>query len=266
MSSSNSFPFPRNNNIPTRPFFYDSQDNTPPPLDSGLEDEADDEEEEKYQAIPTPQNQVSLLENNFSVKSASSPGSAKVTFFQDLNNISVNKSSLNGELSQLLDIAEVEFFSKIKESNSKSTIKNINELLDLDCTLFQEFSEFFEEEQLNSTQSSYIKEKKTSPEIPKTIVEYMRTSANIPSNCTPNTSNSVKREEERKRRNRIYAKRSRDLKNVKFKQTIDLNEELEKKLRKLEEENQKLKLQNQELAFRVKESQFKLELQSFAKR
>ncbi|CDO55782.1 hypothetical protein, no similarity [Geotrichum candidum] len=232
MSSSNSFPFPRNNNIPTRPFFYDSQDNTPPPLDSGLEDEADDEEEEKYQAIPTPQNQVSLLENNFSVKSASSPGSAKVTFFQDLNNISVNKSSLN----------------------------------DLDCTLFQEFSEFFEEEQLNSTQSSYIKEKKTDLEIPKTIVECMRTSANIPSSCTPNTSNSVKREEERKRRNRIYAKRSRDLKNVKFKQTIDLNKELEKKLRKLEEENQTLKLQNQELAFQVKESQFKLKLQSFAKR
>lgn len=70
----------------------------------------------------------------------------------------------------------------------------------------------------------------------------------------------VRTEEERKRRNRVYAKRSRDLKNMKYKEAMDLNEDLKRQLRQLQEENHELKLDNQRLSFQVKEYQHRCDV------
>jgi hypothetical protein len=84
--------------------------------------------------------------------------------FQDLTKISVNKSFLDSELSQLLDIISFDFkiFSNFKETKIISSIENNDKSLDLDCTLVQDFSEFFEEDQLTSSQPSHTKGKKKS--------------------------------------------------------------------------------------------------------
>lgn len=60
-------------------------------------------------------------------------------------------------------------------------------------------------------------------------------------------------DQERKRRNRVYAKRSRDLKNQKYREAMDLNKDLQVRLKTLQEANQKLKLRNQRLEYEVKE-------------
>lgn len=65
-------------------------------------------------------------------------------------------------------------------------------------------------------------------------------------------------EAERKRRNRVYAKRSRDLKNQKYRDAIELNKDLQQRLKAMQEANQKLKLRNQSLEVEVKETRQKL--------
>lgn len=68
----------------------------------------------------------------------------------------------------------------------------------------------------------------------------------------------VHTDEERKRRNRVYAKRSRDLKNQKYRESMTKNKDLEERIDSVTKENQELKLQNQRLEFLLKEARQKL--------
>lgn len=70
----------------------------------------------------------------------------------------------------------------------------------------------------------------------------------------------VRTDEERKRRNRVYAKRSRDLKNQKYRESITKNKDLERRVDMVAKENQELKLENQRLEFLLKEMRQKLVL------
>lgn len=65
-------------------------------------------------------------------------------------------------------------------------------------------------------------------------------------------------DEERKRRNRVYAKRSRDLKNQKYRDSMVKNKDLESRINMVTKENQELKMENQRLEFLLKEMRQKL--------
>ncbi|VVT53699.1 uncharacterized protein SAPINGB_P003705 [Magnusiomyces paraingens] len=70
---------------------------------------------------------------------------------------------------------------------------------------------------------------------------------------TPLPTDPIHTDEERKRRNRIYAKRSRDLKNQKYKESMDKNKLMERKMDELTRENNELKLSNQRMEFKIKQ-------------
>lgn len=90
-----------------------------------------------------------------------------------------------------------------------------------------------------------------SSELPETNT--LKRNSSSSSDNMSTTMEPARTEEERKRRNRVYAKRSRDLKNQKYKETLDINKDLQQQLKLLQEENQELKLQNQQLSYQVKE-------------
>lgn len=85
-------------------------------------------------------------------------------------------------------------------------------------------------------------------------------SLSVDSSSSSTGPETVRTEEERKRRNRVYAKRSRDLKNLKYKEALDLNKDLQSRLKALQEDNKQLKLRNQRLEFEAKESKRKFEI------
>lgn len=73
-------------------------------------------------------------------------------------------------------------------------------------------------------------------------------------------SEPVRTEEERKRRNRVYAKRSRDLKNQKYKEAMILNDNLQARLKEREQKHHELELQHQKVLRRVQELEHRLEI------
>lgn len=77
---------------------------------------------------------------------------------------------------------------------------------------------------------------------------------------------TVRTDEERKRRNRVYAKRSRDLKNQKYRESLNKNKDLEHRVEVITKHNQALKLENQRLEFLLKEIRQKLALHGISDR
>lgn len=75
--------------------------------------------------------------------------------------------------------------------------------------------------------------------------------ATTPEPQTPSPPNTGSRpqmpltDEERKHRNRLYAKKSRNLKNQKYLESIEVNKRLEARVKELQDENLKTKLLNQ---------------------
>lgn len=80
------------------------------------------------------------------------------------------------------------------------------------------------------------------------------------SSTSTSCSEPVRTEEERKRRNRVYAKRSRDLKNQKYKEAMILNENLQARLKEREQKHHELELQHQKVLRRVQELEHRLEI------
>lgn len=77
---------------------------------------------------------------------------------------------------------------------------------------------------------------------------------------TPLPKEPIRTDEERKRRNRVYAKRSRDLKNQKYRDSMEKSKTLEQRLAQTSKENLELKMKNQSLEFRIKELEHMLQL------
>lgn len=230
-------------------------DNKPPPLELGLEDEIDEDEEEKYQTISTSQSRPFFLEDDFLTNSALSSHSGNVTIV----NIVDNNNFLDAKLSKFSNSSCFGFESFLgpKKTEAKSHTE-FNELLDLDSTLFQESSNFFDKGILTAGESSPTQQNSAVPKVSEATSKVALDPISVQPTSATKIIGPAKTEEDRKRRNRIYAKRSRDLKTIKFKQAIAHNKILEEQLRQLQEENNKLKFENQQLSFRIKEDQFQL--------
>lgn len=230
-------------------------DNIPPPLELGLEDEIDEDEEEKYQTISTSHNRPFFLEDDFLTNSALPSHSGSVTIV----NIVENNSFLDAKLPKFSNNScfGFESFLEPKKTEAKSHAE-FNELLDLDSTLFQESSNFFDKGILNTDESSPTQKNSAVPKVSEATSKVAPNQTSVQRTSATRIVGPVKTEEDRKRRNRIYAKRSRDLKTIKFKQAIAHNKVLEEQLRQLQEENNKLKFESQKLLFQIREYKFQL--------
>lgn len=269
--------------------FDDVSLNTPPPLDDADEDVDDDNEEsywndnEQFQQTSTSDSNVAVNDRNDDqffndlttlplnllegAKDSMSAIERLMLNFEsselgDFNTIAITPSETSNAIPQQSVNTSNTLPSSISEAELTATINTSGNISPTPATLTSLTKDSKRTLSVTPPKSSSFSSHTSSP---STLSNDMEDSLDLTaklednSKCINMDDDSINRgepirtDEERKRRNRIYAKRSRDLKNQKFKESMEKNKQLEKQLESYKLENQQLKRRNQELEFQLKE-------------
>lgn len=233
-------------------FLADIPPEAPPALDDDDADDDDDEVDTELYAnanVSAAEDRVNININTTSptddniaiVQDSSAPEATMMDqdFYWDFTS-QIQKQPQQNNANESLPIQAstvTQSFSEFLNSDSAALDLDIQSLanpLELQAQQQALFQDLLQSQQPQSQSQQSTPALAPSPR--DSVVSLSRNSTSSASSL-PDSGETVRTEEERKARNRIYAKRSRDLKNQKFKEAMDLNKELQKKLQRSEDQN-----------------------------